>query len=51
MDETPSCFDCVVEPYPEDWGDGTYHLTWQCGYCGGGSAELEPDREAVGIAV
>jgi hypothetical protein len=46
FDEPRSCFDCTAEPYPEDWGDGTYRLTWHCEHCGGGSAVLEPDLTA-----
>jgi hypothetical protein len=42
FEEPNACCDCVVEPYPEDWGDGTHRLTWRCDYCRGGSAVLEP---------
>ncbi len=50
LGEDHACFDCTVEPYPEDWGDGTYHLTWHCDYCGGGSAELEADLRGEAAA-
>ena len=43
--EEGGCFDCEVEPYPDDGGDGNHYMTWNCDYCGGGSAELEPDPE------
>jgi hypothetical protein len=41
FEEPDACCDCVVHPYPEDWGDGTHRLTWKCDVCGGGSAVLE----------
>ena len=34
--EENACCDCVPSPYPVDG-----YLTWECDYCGGGSAELE----------
>jgi hypothetical protein len=48
FEEPDACCDCVVEPYPENWGDGTHRLTWRCDHCGGGSAVLEPDPIANG---
>jgi hypothetical protein len=46
LEEPDACSECSVNPYPEDWGDGTHHLTWSCERCGGGSAVLESDPEA-----
>lgn len=34
-EEPDACYDCRVEPYPEDG-----NLIWHCDYCEGGSAEL-----------
>ena len=35
FEEPNACFDCVVNPYPEQG-----YLTWECDNCGGGSTEL-----------
>lgn len=36
MEEENACFDCQVNPYPEN-----EMLTWNCDVCGGGAAKLE----------
>lgn len=35
FEEPDACCECRVDPYPQDG-----RLTWECDYCGGGSAEL-----------
>lgn len=42
VEEENACFDCEVS----DVYDG--YLTWSCDVCGGGSAELLPDKESEG---
>lgn len=46
-EEPNACCECVVQPYPVDWGDGEFRLAWRCDYCDGGSAELFPDRDCM----
>jgi hypothetical protein len=45
-EEPNACCDCIVNPYPENWGGGEYRLTWDCVHCDGGCAVLEPDLTA-----
>jgi hypothetical protein len=37
LEEPDACLDCSPSPYPDE-----DFLTWQCDYCGGGSAQLFP---------
>ncbi len=37
--EEDACVDCVVEPYPEEFGKYDFRLVWRCD-CGGGNAKL-----------
>lgn len=38
--EEDACFDCEVQPYPEQFGEDDWRLVWNCEYCSGGNAEL-----------
>jgi hypothetical protein len=43
LEEPNACIECEVNPYPELWDEGKYHLTWSCEEGCGGNAELFPD--------
>lgn len=49
LEEESACFDCVVNPYPEEWIRGTHRLTWTCDHCGGGDALLY--KEGMGFTI
>ena len=47
LEEPNACSECSANAYPEDCGDGTHRLTWECSECGGGSAILRSIMESL----
>lgn len=38
--EEGACCECKPDPYPHEFDEDHWRITWECDYCDGGSARL-----------